>query len=168
MRIVFRTILALTLVACMLTLVQAGPAQAQLDDSLTLTIYPRVAHEKVWGVVVPMGAPETVRVFNYRIFDLRGDGRDYLLLETASGQTRLLFDRVRRIDFVSYPRQYSNNTRMESTRYVVRCNIFLTDGTRIENAVVNAHWGLVEGETELGDFYLRDPFTVTSMTFDAH
>ena len=145
----------------------AGPAVAG-EDTITLKLYPRTAHEKVWGVVVPWGEPETLTVREYRIFDTRGDSRDHILLETGAGVTRLLFDNIRRIDFMSYPRIYHFNKRMASVRYVVRATIFLTDGSRIENAIVNAYWGHVEGDTELGRFYLEDPLSVASITFNSH
>ena len=138
------------------------------EDTLTLTFYPRAAREKFWGVVVPWGQPETVTVKNYRIADVRGNNRNHILLETSSGTTRLLFDEIRRIDFVSYSRVYFYNSRVESLRFVVRANIFLTDGSRIENGVVNAFWGQVDGDTELGEFFLNDPMTVSSITWNGH
>ena len=167
MRTLFRTVLVL-LVGAALAASPLSQAFANTSDTLTLTIYPRVSHEKILGVVIPWGDPETVTVSNFKITDLRGIPRDHILLETASGVTRLPLDTVKRIDFVSYARLYKYNSRMASVRYHIRANIFLTDGSRIENAVVNAHWGLVEGDTELGEFYLADPLTVSSLTFNGH
>ncbi len=165
MRTLFRITAVLVVGACLAT-APLGQALATNSDSLTLTIYPRVAYEKVMGVVIPWGAPETVTLGDYRITDMRGNPRDYVVLETSAGVTRLPFDNVRRIDFISYARVYKNNARMRSVRYHVRTNIYLMDGTRIENAVINAHWGLVEGTTELGDFFLDNPLTVSSLTFN--
>ena len=167
MRTLFRISAVFIIVAC-LAAAPFGQALANGSDTLTLTVYPRLSHEKLLGVVIPWGSPETLTLENYRITDMRGNPRDHVLLETSAGVTRLPFDNVRRIDFVSYARLYKMNTRMNSIRYHVRANVFLTDGTRIENAVLNAHWGLVEGHTELGDFYLDNPLTVSSLTFNRH
>lgn len=168
MRALLRTGLVLLAIAALLGTPVAVQAETEAEDTLTLTMYPRVSHEKILGLVIPWGTPETVTVSNYRIADLRGDGRDHILLETGSGLTRLSFDDVRRIEFVSYPRLHEMNERMQSATYTVRANVHLADGTRIENAILNAHWGTVEGDTELGPFFLSNPLTVASLTFDAH
>ena len=166
MRSLLRTVCAVLAVAALIF--APWSVQAETEDTLTLTFYPRVSHEQILGLVIPWGAPETVTVTNYRIADMRGGARGYIKLETASGITRLNFDDVRRIDFVSYPRLHEFGKRMESVIYTVRSNVQLTDGSRIENAILNAHWGTVEGDTELGRFFLSDPMTVASLSFNGH
>lgn len=168
MRALLRTSIAVLTLVALVGVPFAGQAETQTEDTLTMTIYPKVSHEKFLGLVIPWGTPETVTVHNYRIADLRGDTRDHVLLETAAGVTRLSFDDIRQIDFVSYPRLHEYNTRMQSVTYTVRANVQLVDGSRIENAILNAHWGTVAGDTQLGEFFLNDPLTVASLTFNAH
>jgi hypothetical protein len=156
----FKLVAAL-LSALMLVLAFAPYALAEADhgDSITLLIDRRVKPESFFhpGRFFASGAEVTVEVRDPVIRNYDGKPIESLTIQTASGQTRIPIDTVRGIELEGWiGRRTDDIPHIDCT---VKANILLTDGTQ-KQVLMNADFGTIEGKTDRGDFFLKDPHTV--------
>lgn len=132
-------------------------------DSITLTIDRRtkpntIFHPEWWDE-----SPATVTVYNYVIRDYYGTPVEDVVIKTASGRTEIPISRVKEIHTKGWLRRYKNEIDYINT--VIDADIVLTDGTQLSGAM-NADLGTIEGDTDLGAFFLGDPHTIKDLVFN--
>lgn len=160
----YKTVLLLLVaVAFMSVLAPAVMAQGELGDSITVTIDRKtkpnvVLHPELWGA-----KPETVTVYNYVIRNYYGTPVDAVIVQTASGRTEIPIGDVREIKTNGCIRRYTNEIAYINS--VIDADIVLNDGTQL-SVVMNADLGTIEGDTELGQFFLKDPHTIKHLVFN--
>ncbi|RJP64263.1 MAG: OmpA family protein [Candidatus Abyssobacteria bacterium SURF_17] len=160
----FKTALLLS-VALVFTGVFASAviAEEATGDSITVTIDRRtqpntIFHPEWWDE-----NPATVTVYNYVIRDYYGTAVEDVVIKTASGRTEIPIDRVKEIHTKGWLRRYKDEIDYVDT--VIDADIVLTDGTQLSGAM-NADLGTIEGDTDLGTFFLGDPHTIKDLVFN--
>jgi len=166
MRTKLHALLALVAAVSLIMTPMAEMATAAPSDTVTLELCTTLKYGQITGNVYRRGDVVTVDVANYKIFDLRGAPRTDIVIKTASGVQRIKWSRIQSMEMTSHAKLYDYNSRLASATYTVHANVYLTDGSVLKDAVINAHWGVVEGDTDLGKFFMGDPLTVASITFN--
>ena len=157
-------LIVLTLVA---SLVPNAVAEEAKDKTLTITIDRRVMPQSVLNAgrffIEEDDVRATVTVRDYVIRDYTGDPIDGFIIQTASGQTKIPVDTVKKIEFANWvDRRTEDIDLIENVR---EADILLRNG-QTKHALVNADFGTIEGKTNRGDFFLGKPHTIMKLVFD--
>lgn len=133
------------------------------DESITITIDRKTMPSSVLHPGRFFIKGETVTVHDFVIRDYFGIPIDGFVIRTSSGQTKVPVDQLEEIRLCRWPHRYSDDIKYIEN--VVEADMFLTDGTKMD-VLMNADFGTIEGKTELGNFFLKDPHTVRRLVFN--
>lgn len=140
-----------------------APAASASADSVTITINRAVMPQSIFHPGRFFQEPETVTVKDYVIRNYLGDPIKDFMIQAASGLERIPIDTVEEISFNNWiHRRTDDLPRIER---VVEADMLLTDGN-VLHVLMNADFGTIEGKTDLGDFFLKDPTTVRHLVFN--
>ena len=156
-------IVALTLTAAIAPGVVAEPDQG---DSITITIDRKTKPVSFFhpGRFFLRGgrAEATVTVYDHVIRNYDNKPMEALTIQTTSGRTKIPIESVQAMRLNDWiERRTDDIPRVEHT---VNANILFVDGTQ-KQVLMNADFGTIEGKTDKGDFFLKDPHTVRSIEF---
>lgn len=159
-------VIALMLVGSLIPNVIAEEEEKE-SKTLTITIDRRVMPESIFHAGRFFIAEDDVRatatLSDYVIRDYAGYPIDGFTIQTASGQTKIPIDDVKRIKFSRcVARETEDIARVER---VTEADIFLVNGNK-KHVLMNADFGTIEGKTNRGDFFLGKPETVLELVFD--
>ena len=157
LRLVLAFLLALVLVAML-----AGDAVAE-GESITITIDRKTMPQSVLHPGRFFTEPETVTVYDYVIRNYSGKPIDGFIVQTSSGQTKVPVATVKEIRTEGWV--HRRTADIEYVENVVRADMLLTDDSQM-SVLMNADFGTIEGKTDLGDFFLKDPHTVRHLVFN--
>jgi hypothetical protein len=159
---------AALLSALMLVLAFAPYALANPDhgESITLLIDRAVKPESFFHIgrffMPPSRRKIIVEVYNPVIRHYDGSPIEGLIIQTSSGRTNIPIDTVQKITLKGWiGRRTDDIPRIERT---VNATILLTNGTQKE-VLMNADLGTIEGQTDRGEFFLKDPTTIKCISF---
>lgn len=155
-------ILSAFLLALMITSTFVSAAVAE-GDSITITIDRKVMPQSLLHPARFKTSAETLTVYDYVIRDYTGDPIDGFIVQTASGQTKIPIDTVKQIRTEGWIHRETDD--IDYVENVVEAYFLFTDGTQ-EQYLMNADFGTIEGTTDLGDFFLGNPHSVKSLTFN--
>ncbi len=105
----------------------------------------------------------TATVSDYVIRDYSGNPIDGFTIQTASGQTKIPIDNVKRIKFSGHVATETEDIPL--VERVTEADILLVDGTT-KHVLMKADFGTIEGKTNRGDFFLGKPETVIELVFE--
>ncbi len=132
-------------------------------DSITLSIDRTPMGQTIFHPGRHHTAPATVTVRDFMIRDYTGLPIEGFVMKTCSGRTMIPLETVMEIRLSRWSSRRTDDIFLIEN--VVEVEIDLTDGTtRI--GLMNADFGTVEGQTELGDFFLGDPLYVRHLLFN--
>lgn len=138
-------------------------ADCEEGESITITIDRGVKPSSFFHPGRFFTKSATVTVYEYVIRDYDGAPIEDLIIQTSSGRTTVPIDRVKEIRFGNWIKRESEDIRFVEN--VVKAEIVLTDGTE-KSVLMNADVGTIEGKTNRGDFFLKDPHTLRNLVFN--
>lgn len=145
-------------------LVTAFASSAKADEgSITITIDRRVMPRALLHPGLFFTKAETLTVTDYVIRNYLGKPIEGFTVQTASGRTMIPIDTVQGIRLNEWVERRTDD--IPGIEHTVNANILYTDGTE-EQVLMNADFGTIEGTTELGEFFLKDPLTVRRLVFN--
>lgn len=150
------------LLALMLANIFVSNAVAE-GDSITLTIDRKTMPHALFRPSELLTESETVTVNDYVIRDYFGEPIKGFVVQTASGETLLPIDTIKQIRTKGWIHRRTED--IDYVENVVKADILFTDGTR-EEVLMNADFGTIEGNTELGEFFLGNPHSIKSLVFN--
>jgi hypothetical protein len=101
-------------------------------------------------------------VYDHVIRDYNNKPIEALTIQTTSGRTKIPIESVKAMRLNDWiERRTDDIPRVERT---VNANILFVDGTQ-KQVLMNADFGTIEGKTDKGDFFLKDPHTVRYIEF---
>lgn len=157
----------LTLViALSLTAVLQAPAVAGQGgaDSITITVDRNVMPAHLYHVTGQSRTKaETVTLTDFVIRNYFGKPIDGFIIQTVSGRTTVPIETVKEISHTGWIRKHTED--IPGIAYVVPVHMVLTDGSEMD-VLMNADFGTIEGMTDLGKFFVKDPHTVTHLVFN--
>ncbi len=156
-------VLSVLLLALFITSTFVSIAVAEEEDSITITIDRKVMPQSLLHPERFKTDAETFTVYDYVIRDYSGNPIDGFIVQTASGQTTIPIDTVKQIRTEGWIHRETDD--IAYVENVVRAYFLFTDGTQ-EQYLMNADFGTIEGETDLGEFFLGNPHSVKSLTFN--
>lgn len=158
--------LASTLLVVLAVMAGAMPnvmADCEKGESITITIDRGTKPSSFFHPGRFFTKSATVTVYEFVIRDYDGLPVESLIIQTSSGRTTVPINRVKEIRFGNWIKRESRD--IGYVENVVKADIVLTNGTE-KSGLMNADLGTIEGKTELGDFFLRDPHTLRSLVFN--
>lgn len=160
LRFLFVALLVPAIVAFLSPLAAAGQREA---ESITITIDRGDLPESIFHPGRFFQKAETVTVHDFVIRNYYGDPIEDFVIQTASGRTEIPIYAVEEIRLNNWIQKRSDN--IAHIQNTVEADIFLTDGSKM-NVIMNADWGKIEGKTDLGEFFLDNPYTVRRIVFN--
>lgn len=159
---------AILVVALTLTAAIAPGAVAEPDqgNSITITIDRKTKPQSFFHpgrfFMRSERREATLTVYDHVIRDYNNKPIEALTIQTTSGRTKIPIESVKAMrlnDWVE--RRTDDIPHVECT---VNANILFVDGTQ-KQVLMNADFGTIEGKTDKGDFFLKDPHTVRYIEF---
>ncbi len=133
------------------------------EESITITIDRKTMPQSLLHPGRFFTKQETVTVYDYVIRNYLGKPIEDFIVQTAAGMTKIPVDTVTEIRFRNWIKTRTSD--IPNIERVVEAEMFFTDGTMMQ-VLMNADFGTIEGRTELGDFFLKDPATVRHLVFN--
>lgn len=159
---------AILVVALTLTAAIAPGAVAEPDqgNSITITIDRTTKPQSFFHpgrfFIRSEWKEATVTVYDHVIRDYNNRPIEFLTIQTTSGRTKIPIESVKAMRLNDWiERRTDDIPRVECT---VNANILFVDGTQ-KQVLMNADFGTIEGKTDKGDFFLKDPHTVRYIEF---
>ncbi len=153
-------------VAAMLFAVVAPHAAAEGEqaDAITITIDRAVKPQSFFhiGRFFAPRREATLTVYDPIIRNYDGRLTEKFTIQTASGRTDIPIDSVQAIRLNNWIERRTED--IPQVEWTVNANILLTDGTQ-KQVLMNADFGTIEGRTDRGEFFLKDPHTVRFIEF---
>ena len=147
-----------------IALVAAFSAVAKADaGSITITISRSVMPQSLLHPGRFFQGPETVTVEDYVIRNYMGKPIQDFTIQAGSGLEKIPVDTVEEISINNWVRRRTDD--LPHIENVVEADMLMTDGSEM-HVLMNADFGTIEGKTELGDFFLKDPHTVRHLVFN--
>jgi len=157
-------LIVLTLVG---SLIPNAVAEEAKGKTLTITIDRRVMPQSVLNAglffIEEDDVRATVTLRDFVIRDYSGDPIDGFIIQTASGQTKIPVDKVKKIEFANWVERRTED--IDLIENVREADILLLDG-QTKHVLMNADFGKIEGKTDRGNFFLAKPHTVMMLVFD--
>ena len=149
------------------TLIPNAIAEEEKGETLTITIDRRVMPQSILNAGLFFlendDVRATVTLRDFVIRDYTGDPIEGFIIQTASGQTKIPVDKVKKIEFANWVERKTED--IDFIENVREADILLIDG-QTKHALVNADFGKIEGKTDRGNFFLEKPHTVMTLVFD--
>ena len=149
-----------------LTLLVAFAPCASADQegkSITITIDRKTMPQSIFQLGRFYTVSEKVTLTDYEIRDYAGAPIDGLIIQTCSGQTKIPICTVKEIRLSRWFHRRTDDIFLVED--VVEADITLTDGT-MRSVLMNANFGTIAGQSDLGSFFLGDPLTVRHLVFN--
>ena len=163
LKLISSLLAVMALLALAAPLATAGEKQA---DSITITIDRTVKPASFFHIGRFFARSDskqaTETVYDPVIRDYDGKPIEGFTIQTASGRTFIPIDTVKAMRLNDWiERRRDEIARVEFT---VNANILFTNDTQ-KQVIMNADFGTIEGKTDHGDFFLKDPHTVRFIEF---
>jgi len=155
--------LAASLLIALALVAAFAPVSSAEEESITITIDRKTMPQSLLHPGRFFTKQETVTVYDYVIRNYMGKPIEDFTIQTASGRTEIPVDTVAEIRFKNWVKRRTDD--IERIERVVEADMFFTDGSEM-NVLMNADFGTIEGSTELGDFFLKDPLAVRRLVFN--
>lgn len=130
--------------------------------SITITIDRKTMGQSVFYPGRFFTDPATVTVDDFTIRDYFGVPIDGFTIQTSSGKTEIPICTVKEISFCEWVRRKTSD--IMHVEHIVKATMVLTDGEELP-VLMNADFGTIEGKTDLGNFFLKDPHTIRHLVF---
>jgi hypothetical protein len=102
-------------------------------------------------------------VEDYVIRDYLGKPIKGFMIQAGPGLEKIPVETVEAISINNWVRRRTDD--IPHIENVVKADMLMTDGSEM-HVLMNADFGTIEGRTELGDFFLKDPLTVRHLVFN--
>jgi outer membrane protein OmpA-like peptidoglycan-associated protein len=147
-----------------IALIAAFAPVARADaGSVTITIDRAVMPQSIFHPGRFFQKSETVTVEDYAIRNYLGKPIEDFMIQAASGLEKVPVEAVEAIRFHNWVHRRTDD--LPHIEHVVEADMLMTDGSEM-HVLMNADFGTIEGRTELGDFFLKDPLTVRHLVFN--
>ena len=133
------------------------------EGSITITISRKTMPQSLLHPGRFFTKAETLTVHDYVIRDYLGRPIESFAIQTASGLTKIPVDTVKEIHFNNWLKRRTEDVYL--SEFVVQADMLMTDGSEM-NVLMNPDFGTIEGKTELGEFFLKDPHTIRRLVFN--